>query len=189
MSINTCAFTLSKANGSEVCGETRDGDNHDYMAHSGCRSLGGYDAENCMFHEFVPGDPEHVIAARELRRAAIIAGDNGATALAEGLHLKAQDVFEAGEAAANALPPRYVAITGESVWLVEGNYVKGRLSFGYHMPTDVDYSGFIDDGYGIQPPKVGGRLRFRCPAVRERNDWQSDLVTSGVIKHIIPMPA
>lgn len=75
---------------------------------------------------------------------------------------------------------RYIAITNQSVWLLEelatGFICTGRASFGTHMPTDRDYSGPV-----ISPaPRVGTYLVVQTVG---------GVVTSGNINLLIEVPA
>lgn len=118
MSENICAYKHLPVNGGRECGQPREGGDHDASFHTGCQS-NAIDRSMCMLHEFQPGEAEHVKQARELRKAAVIAGDNGATALCEALHLKAQAVFEAGEAARQTEEAGlYAVVTDNSIYLV-----------------------------------------------------------------------
>lgn len=91
---------------------------------------------------------------------------------------------------------RFAIITNESVWLATQDepasptdqprmHVVARASFGFRMPREHDYSGWVLDGYGEQEPKVGNRIRFQCGCGGDHAGWGDNTVTTGVIQRIV----
>lgn len=132
----------------------------------------------CVYHDFKSseGVAQYILDSRKLREAAVAVADL-APPLAEALHLRAQDIFEAGEREARFAVPkgRYVVVTDNSVWLVEVNevtaYVIDRATFGSpYLPAQRD---------------VAGEVVFGKVAVNDRLRLDNGIIT-GVINAVYP---